>query len=194
MKNWSPWSSWSCWARPKKLLSRNRSHWADWYWVSRWRQPCGLEVSEASSCRGANPHHFPIRRPQRNPACLCWEPNMGGGEWGAAFMGKLWSQNPPSMPWPWSPAVLIACASRRQFHLPATPPPSISWEKVCAAPATLQNREPGRVRRKEIYQSVPLFIFWIVSSAGQNLLIFTKFSLSFFLRFMYFVSYQRNIC
>lgn len=37
-------------------------------------------------------------------------------EWGAAFMGKLWSQNPPSMPRPRLPGVLSACTSRRQFH------------------------------------------------------------------------------
>ena len=101
---------------PAKLLSRNRSHWADWHWVSRWGQPCGLEVSEAPSCWGANPHLFLIRRPQKNPASPCWEPNMGGVGVRGSIYRKTVIQNPSSIPRPQLPGALSSYASGRQFH------------------------------------------------------------------------------
>ena len=78
---------------PVKLRSRNRSHWADRHWVSRWGQPCGQRGSQLSGCQSAPFPHQTAREDPCSPHSgnQIWE----GWEWGAAFTGKLWSQNPP---------------------------------------------------------------------------------------------------
>ena len=52
-------------------------------------RPGGQQISTLSGCR----HHFPMRRPQTNPAPHAGSQMREGREWGAAFAGKPGSQS-----------------------------------------------------------------------------------------------------